>query len=90
MWLRSFLEDNAEQEKSLTAELQYVSQRTIEVNQELGEVMEELRNARLDSHESKRQQRRRELLEKLRRLFPETVVRTTNFTAFFFQTNAYK
>ncbi|XP_013884805.1 structural maintenance of chromosomes protein 1B [Austrofundulus limnaeus] len=70
---KSSLEDYAEQEKSLTAELQHVSQRTKEVNEELGEVMEELRNARLDSHESKRQQRRRELLEKLHRLYPETV-----------------
>ncbi|XP_017285706.1 structural maintenance of chromosomes protein 1B [Kryptolebias marmoratus] len=70
---KSSLEDYRQQEESLTAELQRVSQRTKEVNQELGEVMEELRNARLDSHESKRQQRRRELFEKLRRLFPETV-----------------
>ncbi|XP_037539213.1 structural maintenance of chromosomes protein 1B [Nematolebias whitei] len=70
---KSSLEDYHQQEESLTAELQHVSQRTKEVNQELGKVMEELRNARLDSHESKRQQQRRELLEKLCRLFPETL-----------------
>ena len=73
--IRSCLEDYRKREESLSAELQRVSQRSKEVNQELGQVMEELGNARLDSHESKRQLRRRELLEKLRRLYPEAVVR---------------
>lgn len=53
-----------------------MTQRGEEVKQELDQVMEELRSARLDSHESKRQQQRRELLEKLHRLYPQTVVRT--------------
>lgn len=47
------------------------------MNHELTQVMEELGNARLDSHESRRQLQRRELLEKLCRLFPENVVRLT-------------
>lgn len=55
-------------------ELQWVSQRSKELDQELVQVMEELQNARLDSHETKRQLKRRELLEKLHRLYPETVV----------------
>ncbi|XP_043980946.1 structural maintenance of chromosomes protein 1B [Gambusia affinis] len=67
------LEDLDERQQSLTAELQHVTQRGEEVKQELDQVMEELRSARLDSHESKRQQQRRELLEKLRRLYPQTV-----------------
>ncbi|MED6261553.1 hypothetical protein ATANTOWER_006710, partial [Ataeniobius toweri] len=67
------LEDFRQREESLSAELEHVGQRSKEVNQELDQVMEELRNARLDSHESKWQQQRRELLEKLRRLCPETV-----------------
>ncbi|KAM6937011.1 structural maintenance of chromosomes protein 1B [Xenentodon cancila] len=67
------LEDYRQREESLSAELQWVSQRSTELNQELAQVMEELRNARLDSHESKRQLQRRTLLEKLRRLYPETV-----------------
>lgn len=50
-------------------------QRSEEVTQELGQVLEELRNARLDSQESRRQLQRKELLEKLCRLFPEVVVR---------------
>lgn len=37
-------------------------------------MLEELRNARLDNHESKRQLQRKELLEKLCRLYPEAVV----------------
>lgn len=46
-----------------------------QVNQELGQVMNELRNASLDNQESKRQLQRKELLEKLCRLYPESVVR---------------
>lgn len=38
-------------------------------------MLEELGNARLDSQESRRQLQRKELLEKLRRLYPESVVR---------------
>lgn len=45
------------------------------VTQDLSQVLEELRNARLDNHESKRQLKRKELLEKLSRLYPEAVVR---------------
>ncbi|KAM9753420.1 structural maintenance of chromosomes protein 1B [Menidia menidia] len=70
---KSSLEDCRQREESLSAELQRASQRSQEVNQQLGQVMEELGNARLDRHESKRQLQRRELLEKLRRLFPQTV-----------------
>uniref|UniRef100_A0A3B3VB07 Structural maintenance of chromosomes protein n=1 Tax=Poecilia latipinna TaxID=48699 RepID=A0A3B3VB07_9TELE len=62
-----------ERQQSLTAELQHVTQRGEELKQELDQVMEELRSARLDSHETRRQQQRRELLEKLRRLYPQTV-----------------
>lgn len=38
-------------------------------------MLEELGNARMDSHESRLQLQRKELLEKLRRLFPDSVVR---------------
>ncbi|XP_054588689.1 structural maintenance of chromosomes protein 1B isoform X2 [Nothobranchius furzeri] len=70
---KSSLDDYHQKEEGLTAELQRVSQRMEEVNQELRQVVEELGNARLDSHESKRQLKRRELLEKLCRLYPDTV-----------------
>lgn len=49
-------------------------QRSEVVTQELGQVLEELRNAGLDSHESKKQLQRKELLEKLLQLYPEAVV----------------
>ncbi|XP_008409065.1 structural maintenance of chromosomes protein 1B [Poecilia reticulata] len=70
---KKLLEDLDERQHSLTAELQHVTQRGEEAKQELDQVMEELRSARLDSHETRRQQQRRELLEKLRRLYPQTV-----------------
>ncbi|XP_059191637.1 structural maintenance of chromosomes protein 1B [Centropristis striata] len=70
---KSSLEEYRQQEETLSAELQRGRQRSEEVNQELGQVLEELGNARLDSQESRRQLQRKELLEKLRRLFPETV-----------------
>ncbi|XP_076588533.1 structural maintenance of chromosomes protein 1B [Chaetodon auriga] len=69
----SSLEEFRKQEESLGAELQQGRQRTEEVNQELGQVLEELRTARLDNQESRRQLQRKEMLEKLRRLNPETV-----------------
>lgn len=59
----------------MSKELERGRQRSEEVTQDLGQVLEELRNARLDSHESKRQLQRKELLEKLFRLYPESVVR---------------
>ncbi|XP_041794643.1 structural maintenance of chromosomes protein 1B [Chelmon rostratus] len=69
----SSLEEFRQREESLGAELQRGCQRTEEVNQELGQVVEELRNARLDTQESRRQLQRKEMLEKLRRLNPENV-----------------
>lgn len=56
-------------------ELEQGRQRSEKVTQDLSQVLEELRNARLDNHESKRQLQRKELLEKLSRLYPEAVVR---------------
>ncbi|XP_068579160.1 structural maintenance of chromosomes protein 1B isoform X2 [Cebidichthys violaceus] len=70
---KSSLEKCRALEESLGAELQRGRQRSEELKQELGRVLEELGNAHLDSQESRSQQRRKELLEKLRRLFPETV-----------------
>ncbi|KAF6721532.1 Structural maintenance of chromosomes protein 1B [Oryzias melastigma] len=69
----SSLEDCCQEEEKLSAELEWAAQRSVEVNHELTQVMEELGNARLDNHESKRHLQRRELLDKLCRLFPETV-----------------
>ncbi|XP_026220584.1 structural maintenance of chromosomes protein 1B isoform X2 [Anabas testudineus] len=70
---KASLEEYRQQEKNLSAELQQGHQRSLEINQELGQVLEELGNARLDNQESRRQVRRKELLERLRRLYPESV-----------------
>lgn len=72
---RSSLEEYRQREESLSAELQRGRQRSEEVNQELGQVLEELGNAHLDSQESRSQLKRKELLDRLRRLYPEAVVR---------------
>ncbi|KAK2880477.1 structural maintenance of chromosomes protein 1B [Channa argus] len=70
---RSSLEEYRQREETLTAELQRGSQRSKEVNQELGQVLEELGNARMHSQETRRQMQRKELLERLLRLYPESV-----------------
>ncbi|XP_060892004.1 structural maintenance of chromosomes protein 1B [Labrus mixtus] len=70
---KSSLEEYRQQEESLSAELQRGHRRQAEVNQELGQLLEELGNARLDSQESRRQVQRKELLERLHRLYPDTV-----------------
>lgn len=59
----------------MSAELQRGYERSVKVDLELGQVMEELGNACLHSQESRLQLQRKELLAKLRRLYPETVVR---------------
>ncbi|XP_074533996.1 structural maintenance of chromosomes protein 1B [Halichoeres trimaculatus] len=70
---KTSLEEYRQQEESLSVDLQRGRQRQAEVNQELGQLLEELRNARLDRQESKRELQRKEQLEKLRRLYPDTV-----------------
>ncbi|XP_029992403.1 structural maintenance of chromosomes protein 1B isoform X4 [Sphaeramia orbicularis] len=70
---QSATEEYCQQEKNLSTELRQVHQRSEEVKQDLRQVVEELENASLDSHESRRQLRRKELLEKLHRLYPDTV-----------------
>ncbi|XP_052322255.1 structural maintenance of chromosomes protein 1B isoform X2 [Oncorhynchus keta] len=75
---KSSLGESRQQEEVLSAELQRGRVRVEEVNQELGEVLGELQNARLDSQESKRQQQRNEVLENLRRLCPDTLVSPLN------------
>uniref|UniRef100_A0A6Q2YEA5 Structural maintenance of chromosomes protein n=1 Tax=Esox lucius TaxID=8010 RepID=A0A6Q2YEA5_ESOLU len=68
------LEESRQQEKVLSSELQGGRTREGQVNQELGDVLGELQNARLDSHENKRQQQRKEVLENLSRLYPDTLL----------------
>ncbi|XP_043084772.1 structural maintenance of chromosomes protein 1B [Puntigrus tetrazona] len=70
---RKVLEEQRHQEEQLAEELASGLVRMEEVNEELAQVLTKLQNARLDSHENRRQQRRDEVLESLRRLYPDTV-----------------
>ncbi|XP_077373299.1 structural maintenance of chromosomes protein 1B [Festucalex cinctus] len=69
----SSLDDLRQKEETLHAELQRGRERTAQVNEELGQVLEQLGDARLDSQESKRERKRKEMLEKMHRLFSDGV-----------------
>ncbi|KAJ8381995.1 hypothetical protein SKAU_G00027730 [Synaphobranchus kaupii] len=69
----STLAQHQQQEESLVKELEEGRVRSEEVNRELGEVLGELQNARMDNQESRRQQRRQEVLDSLKRLYPDTL-----------------
>ncbi|XP_051916553.1 structural maintenance of chromosomes protein 1B [Hippocampus zosterae] len=70
---KSSLDDLCHEEERLQAELQRGRERTAQVKEELAQVLEQLRDACLDSQESKRQRQRKEMLEKMHRLFPDSV-----------------
>ncbi|XP_041111222.1 structural maintenance of chromosomes protein 1B isoform X2 [Polyodon spathula] len=61
------------QEESLVEEMETSMVRTAELNEKLGGVLGELQNARIDHHEGRRQQMRDELLESMKRHYPEAV-----------------
>ncbi|XP_020833111.1 LOW QUALITY PROTEIN: structural maintenance of chromosomes protein 1B [Phascolarctos cinereus] len=67
------LKEKTEQEGALVEELEQSRVRMAEVNDELSRIGGELRNARIDHHEGKRQQKKAEVLEFLKRLYPESV-----------------
>uniref|UniRef100_A0A8C2JA15 Structural maintenance of chromosomes 1B n=1 Tax=Cyprinus carpio TaxID=7962 RepID=A0A8C2JA15_CYPCA len=71
--IKNSLEEQRQQEEQLAEELARGRVRIEEVNEELAQVLTKLQNARLDSQENRRQQRRDEVLESLRRLYPDTV-----------------
>ncbi|XP_061532831.1 structural maintenance of chromosomes protein 1B [Phycodurus eques] len=70
---KSTLDEFNQKKESLQAELQDGRERTAQVNEELNQVLEQLGDARLHSQESKRQLQRKEILDKMHRLFPEMV-----------------
>uniref|UniRef100_A0A8B9U7L4 Structural maintenance of chromosomes protein n=1 Tax=Anas zonorhyncha TaxID=75864 RepID=A0A8B9U7L4_9AVES len=67
------LAEKKRQEETLTKEIENSTIRMAEVNEELNKIVGELQNAKIDYHEGKRQQMRAELLESLRRLYPDSV-----------------
>lgn len=58
----------------LSEEIESSTVRMAEVNEELNKVVSELQNAKIDYHEGRRQQMRAEILESLKRLYPDSVV----------------
>ncbi|XP_039319088.2 structural maintenance of chromosomes protein 1B isoform X2 [Saimiri boliviensis] len=67
------LEEKKKQEETLVDEIEKTKSRMSEVNEELNLIRSELQNAGIDSHEGKRQQKRAEVLEHLKRLYPDSV-----------------
>uniref|UniRef100_F6RQW6 Structural maintenance of chromosomes 1B n=1 Tax=Callithrix jacchus TaxID=9483 RepID=F6RQW6_CALJA len=67
------LEEKKQQEKTLVDEIEKTKSRMSEVNEELNLIRSELQNAGIDNHEGKRQQKRAEVLEHLKRLYPDSV-----------------
>ncbi|XP_052495791.1 structural maintenance of chromosomes protein 1B [Budorcas taxicolor] len=67
------LKEKKEQEENLVNEIEKTKLRMSEVNEELNLIRSELQNAGLDTHEGKRQQKRAEILEHLKRLYPDSV-----------------
>ncbi|XP_012669566.1 structural maintenance of chromosomes protein 1B [Otolemur garnettii] len=67
------LKEKKQQEEALMGEIEKTKSRMSEVNEELNLIRSELQNAGIDNHEGKREQKRAEVLEHLKRLYPESV-----------------
>lgn len=58
----------------MTEEVELAKRRIDEINKELNQVMEQLGDARIDRQENSRQQRKAEIMESIKRLYPGSVV----------------
>ncbi|NXA07462.1 SMC1B protein, partial [Sapayoa aenigma] len=67
------LAEKKQQEEVLAQEIENATVRMAEVNEELNKIVGELQNAGIDYHEGKREQMRAEILESLKRLYPDSV-----------------
>ncbi|KAM9245557.1 structural maintenance of chromosomes protein 1B [Leptosomus discolor] len=67
------LAEKKQQEEVLTKEMENATTRMAEVNEELNKIVGELQNAKIDYHEGRRQQMKAEILESLKRLYPDSV-----------------
>ncbi|PNI48496.1 SMC1B isoform 2 [Pan troglodytes] len=72
------LKEKKQQEETLVDEIEKTKSRMSEVNEELNLIRSELQNAGIDTHEGKRQQKRAEVLEHLKRLYPDSVIKPIN------------
>lgn len=75
---RQSLEEQKKLEGELTEGVELAKRRIDEINKELNQVMEQLGDARIDRQESSRQQRKAEIMESIKRLYPGSVVRYTH------------
>ncbi|XP_039564045.1 structural maintenance of chromosomes protein 1B [Passer montanus] len=67
------LTEKKQQEEGLAKEIENATIRMAEVNEDLNKVVGELQNAKIDYHEGRREQMRAEILESLKRLYPDSV-----------------
>ncbi|XP_059701718.1 structural maintenance of chromosomes protein 1B isoform X2 [Haemorhous mexicanus] len=67
------LTEKKQQEEVLAKEIESATIRMAEVNQDLNKIVGELQNAKIDYHEGRREQMRAEILESLKRLYPDSV-----------------
>ncbi|XP_063792659.1 structural maintenance of chromosomes protein 1A isoform X2 [Pseudophryne corroboree] len=67
------LEEQKNLEETLTEEVEMAKRRIDEINKELNQVMEQLGDARIDRQENSRQQRKAEIMESIKRLYPGSV-----------------
>ncbi|XP_069501341.1 structural maintenance of chromosomes protein 1A [Ambystoma mexicanum] len=67
------LDEQKTLEGDLTEEVEQAKRRIDEINKELNQVMEQLGDARIDRQESSRQQRKAEIMESIKRLYPGSV-----------------
>ncbi|EHB17583.1 Structural maintenance of chromosomes protein 1B [Heterocephalus glaber] len=68
-----FLNEKRQHEETLVDEIGKAKSRMSDVNEELNRIMSDLQNAGIDKHEGKREQKRAEVLEHLKRLYPDSV-----------------
>ncbi|NXI07465.1 SMC1B protein, partial [Irena cyanogastra] len=67
------LTEKKQQEEVLAKEIESATIRMSEVNEDLNKIVGELQNAKIDYHEGRREQMRAEILESLKRLYPDSV-----------------
>ncbi|XP_039719130.1 structural maintenance of chromosomes protein 1B isoform X2 [Pteropus medius] len=67
------LKEKKQQEETLVGEIEKTKSRISEINEEMTLIRSELQNAGIDNHEGKRQKKRAEVLEHLKRLYPDSV-----------------
>ncbi|XP_068046549.1 structural maintenance of chromosomes protein 1B isoform X2 [Anomalospiza imberbis] len=67
------LTEKKQQEEMLAEEIENATMRMAEVNKDLNKIVGELQNAKIDYHEGRREQMRAEILESLKRLYPDSV-----------------